>query len=44
MGTGFMSNVNDTLHRADHAGATLRSPLQPAAADLIHVGSRRWFL
>src|SRR5438874_1455630 len=31
-------------HDAEHAGAACRSPLQPAAADLVRVGSRRWFL
>ena len=31
-------------HDAEHAGAACRSPLQPAASDLIRVGSRRWFL
>jgi hypothetical protein len=31
-------------HDAEHAGALCRSPLQPAASDLIRVGSRRWFL
>jgi hypothetical protein len=31
-------------HAAEHAGAVGRSPLQPAAADSIRVGSRRWFL
>src|SRR5262245_28818780 len=33
-----------TRHDAEHAGAAGRSPLQPAPADLIRVGSRRWFL
>jgi uncharacterized protein (DUF1501 family) len=31
-------------HDLEHGGAIHRSPLQPAAADLIRVGSRRWFL
>src|SRR5207245_9479167 len=31
-------------HDAGHAAAVCRSPLQPAAFDLIRVGSRRWFL
>jgi uncharacterized protein (DUF1501 family) len=31
-------------HAAEHAGAAARSPLQPAALDLVRVGSRRWFL
>jgi uncharacterized protein (DUF1501 family) len=31
-------------HDAEHAGAAGRSPFQPAAADLIRVGTRRWFL
>jgi uncharacterized protein (DUF1501 family) len=31
-------------HRAEHASAAYHSPLRPAAADLIRVGSRRWFL
>jgi uncharacterized protein (DUF1501 family) len=31
-----------TRHGAEHAPC--RSPLQPAASDLIRVGSRRWFL
>src|SRR5262245_30860087 len=29
---------------AEHAAAVRHSPLQPAASDLIRVGSRRWFL
>jgi uncharacterized protein (DUF1501 family) len=33
-----------THHDAEHAGAARRSPFQPAPADLIRVGSRRWFL
>jgi hypothetical protein len=31
-------------HDAEHAGAARRARLQPAASDLILVGSRRWFL
>src|ERR1700694_2972128 len=31
-------------HDVEHAGAACRALLQPAAADLIRVGSRRWFL
>ena len=31
-------------HDAEHASAVCHSPLQPAASDLIRVGSRRWFL
>src|SRR5262245_66113846 len=31
-------------HDAEHAGAASRARLQPAASDLIRVGSRRWFL
>src|SRR5207245_2687962 len=31
-------------HDAGHAAAVCRSPLQPAAADLVRVGCRRWFL
>jgi hypothetical protein len=31
-------------HDLEHAGAARRAPLQPAARDLIRVGSRRWFL
>ncbi len=31
-------------HAIDHAAGTSRSPFQPAARDLIRVGSRRWFL
>ena len=31
-------------HDAEHASAVCHSPLQPAASDLIQVGSRRWFL
>jgi hypothetical protein len=35
------------LHRhnvAEHTDVAWRNPLQPAASDLIRVGSRRWFL
>ncbi len=31
-------------HDLEHAGAARRASLQPAASDLIRVGSRRWFL
>ena len=31
-------------HDAEHTAAVCHSPLQPAASDLIRVGSRRWFL
>jgi uncharacterized protein (DUF1501 family) len=31
-------------HRLEHASATRRSLLQPPDADVIRVGSRRWFL
>src|SRR5579872_970592 len=31
-------------HRAEHQGAAAHAPLQPPAADLLRVGSRRWFL
>src|SRR6516225_10586316 len=31
-------------HNAEHAAALCHAPLQPAASDLIRVGSRRWFL
>ena len=31
-------------HDSEHAAAVCHSPLQPAASDLIRVGSRRWFL
>src|SRR5262245_5310746 len=31
-------------HDTEHAAAVCYSPLQPAAFDLIQVGSRRWFL
>jgi uncharacterized protein (DUF1501 family) len=31
-------------HDVEHAAAVCHSPLQPAASDLIRVGSRRWFL
>src|SRR5215469_11938846 len=31
-------------HDTEHAAALRQSPLQPAASDLIRVGSRRWFL
>ena len=31
-------------HDTEHTAALCQSPLQPAASDLIRVGSRRWFL
>src|SRR5437868_5225699 len=31
-------------HAAEHAGAARRARLQPANADTIRVGSRRWFV
>jgi len=31
-------------HQQEHLDGTARSPFQPAADDLIRVGSRRWFL
>ena len=31
-------------HHREHAGAARRALLQPAATDLVRVGSRRWFL
>jgi uncharacterized protein (DUF1501 family) len=39
-----MSDFNRASHSTEHAGATQHNPLRPAAADLIRVGSRRWFL
>src|SRR4051794_21946631 len=33
-----------SCRNADYAGIASLSPLQPAAADLIRIGSRRWFL
>src|SRR5205823_4575352 len=45
MGGVMRMNANHPIrHDAEHANAVCRSPLQPAAADLIRVGSRRWFL
>lgn len=35
---------NTQRHNAEHAGALRRFPLRPPAADVIRVGSRRWFL
>jgi hypothetical protein len=38
----MMTNLpHRARHDAEHTG---RSPLEPAASDLIRVGSRRWFL
>lgn len=39
-----MNDPNHDSHHAQHAAAAGHSPLQPAASDLIRVGSRRWFL
>lgn len=40
-----MKNLSaPSRHDAEHAGAVHRSPLRPCAADLIRVGTRRWFL
>jgi uncharacterized protein (DUF1501 family) len=39
-----MNNLNRASHDAEHAGAVCYNPVQPAANDLIRVGSRRWFL
>jgi uncharacterized protein DUF1501 len=36
--------LHTVCHNAEHAGAARRARLQPAASDLIRVGSRRWFL
>ncbi|HTI49617.1 MAG TPA: DUF1501 domain-containing protein, partial [Planctomycetaceae bacterium] len=33
-----------TGHSAEHASASLRARMQPAATDLVRVGSRRWFI
>src|SRR5437899_2125686 len=38
------NSSHPTRHDAEHASAVCRSPLQPAASDVIRVGSRRWFL
>jgi uncharacterized protein (DUF1501 family) len=41
----MMTNTSHTGHyNAEHATAACRTSLQPAASDLIRVGSRRWFL
>ena len=41
----MMTTMSHTgRHDAEHASAVCHSPLQPAASDLIQVGSRRWFL
>lgn len=40
MTTRFWTGCHDVEHRA----AVCLAPLQPAASDLIRVGSRRWFL
>ena len=36
--------ARDHGHQQAHVAGTERSPFAPAAADLIRVGSRRWFL
>ena len=35
---------SNRYHDAEHTGAACNNLLQPAASDLIRVGSRRWFL
>src|SRR5215472_6940298 len=40
----IMTTTSRGLHGAAHSAAAGRSPLQPAATDLIRIGSRRWFL
>jgi uncharacterized protein (DUF1501 family) len=40
----MMNPSHPVHHAAEHDGAGRRSPFQPAAADLISVGTRRWFL
>jgi hypothetical protein len=40
----MINSFRPTRHDAEYAGALRRSALQPAASDLIRVGSRRWFL
>ena len=40
----FDQAQSNRYHDAEHAGAACANPLQPAASDLIRVGSRRWFL
>src|SRR6516162_6246979 len=39
-----MSDIPRVSHNAEHAAAAQRNPMRPAGADLIRVGSRRWFL
>jgi uncharacterized protein (DUF1501 family) len=39
-----MKVLNRASHVSEHAGAACCSPFQPAASDLVRVGSRRWFL
>lgn len=36
--------MTDLQHQDSHLQSTMNSPFQPAANDLIRVGSRRWFL
>jgi uncharacterized protein (DUF1501 family) len=38
------NSIKATQHDVEHAGATYHPRFQPALADLIRVGSRRWFL
>jgi uncharacterized protein (DUF1501 family) len=41
----MMTDLSSTArHDAEHAGAARRALLQPAASDLVRVGSRRWFV
>jgi uncharacterized protein (DUF1501 family) len=39
-----VNDLNRACHDAEHTGAVCYNPMQPAASDLIRVGSRRWFL
>lgn len=39
-----MADARRTIHDSEHVAQTYGSMLQPAARDLIRVGSRRWFL
>src|SRR6516225_8270404 len=39
-----MSEPNHASHHAQHTAAARRSPLRPAAFDMIRTESRRWFL
>jgi hypothetical protein len=40
----MITNLHPVHHKAEHTCAARRAHLQPASADLIRVGSRRWFL